>query len=423
MTDMKSPGRNWQAILTLMVSALGILYFLVQAFALGIFWLTSIFDASVAIQQSITIGLLFWTSVLGGFLLIPLLVLSIYRLRGEPVPTWLDTQRPDFNKRLPLVILVWPIIVVLGWLVASNENLAVFLLGPINVLVAGLPVLWFYLFARRGLSGGPHIRQWRIFAFSITLLPILVILVELIAILFLGGAGWIWMSFRFTADPQLEREVTQLFNQVMLYGENIDAQIQFLEPFILQPGVIFWGLAIFGGILPIIEEVFKPLALWGLVGRKITQQEGFVSGLLCGAGFALMENIFYFTNVLLAEDWLFMAVGRAGTGVLHILASGLVGWGLAKAWQTGKWASLVLLTLGAFVLHGLWNAFALISGVAPFLILGTEPTITEMLLYYSPLVLLLIISVISLWLINRHLRTDGQKGVSNLETSRSEGGI
>lgn len=423
MTEVKSTNKNWQVILTLMVSALGIMFFIVQAFALGIFWLTSILDATVGTQQSISIGLLFWTSVLGGFLLVPLLLLSIYRISGDPIPRWLDARRPDFQKRLRWAILAWPVMVVLGWLVASNKSLAVFLLGPINVLVAGLPVLWIFLVARHGLSGGSHMRQWRIFAFSITLLPVMVILAELLAIGLLGGAGWIWMEFRFMRDPQLERDVSILFNQVMAFGDDLDGLIQFLEPYILQPGVIYWVLAIFAGILPIIEEFLKPLALWGLVHRKITQQEGFVGGLLCGAGFALMENVFYFTNVLLAEDWLFMAVGRAGTGVLHILASGLVGWGLAKAWQEGKWAFLALLTLGAFVLHGLWNAFALVSGVAPFLVLGTEPTLTQMLLYYSPLVVLLLISILSLLLINRHLRTRDQSDGSLAVTRSSEGEV
>jgi len=405
MTEMKSPGKDWRIILTLLVSTLGILYFLVQTFALGIFWLTSFFDATMAIDQSITIGLFLWTSILGGILLIPLVVISISRLRGAGAPRWLDTQQSQLYKRLPWMALTWLLIVALGWLVASNQTLAVFLLGPINVLVAGLPVLLIFFIAHRGLFGGSQLRQWLIFGFSITLLPLIVILAEIISILLLGGAATIWMMIRIMSDPFLEREITFLFNQVMIYGENVEGLIHFLEPIILQPGVIYWALAIFGGIFPIIEEALKPLALWGLAGRKITQQEGFVGGMLCGAGFALMENIFYFTNVLLAEDWLFMAVGRAGTGVLHILASGLVGWGLAKAWQQGKWLSLVWLTLGAFLLHGIWNVIALVSGIAPFLTLGTEPSLPQLLLYHTPLLVLVLISILGLVLINRHLRS------------------
>ncbi len=408
MAQLKSPGKDWRVILTLLISALGIMFFVVQAFALGIFWLTSIIDVTVPAQQSISIGLFMWTSILGGLLLMPLVLVSISRLRGAPVPHWLDAQKSSLYQRLPWVVIAWPIIVGLGWLVASNENLAMFLLGPINVLVAGLPVLLIFFVARRSLDGGTHMRQWRIFGFSIIVLPIIVILVELLAIALIGGAGWVWISFRFMADPQLEREITYLFNQVMIFGEDIEGLIQFIEPYVLQPGVIYWALALFGGIFPIVEEVFKPLALWGLVRSKISPQEGFVGGMLCGAGFALMENIFYFTNVLLAEDWLFMAVGRAGTGVLHILASGLVGWGLAKAWRDGKWLSLSLLTLGAFVLHGIWNAAALVSGAAPLFLLGTEPTIAQMLLYHSPLVFLLLVSIVCLLLINRHLRSQAE---------------
>jgi len=409
MAETRTPGKDWRIILTLLISALGILFFIVQAFALGIFWLTSIIDITAPTQQTISIGLFIWTSILGGFLLMPLVLLSISRLRAAPIPRWLDARRSGLYQKLPWVVLAWPIVVALGWLVASNPNLAMFLLGPINVLVAGLPVLLIFFVARRKLDGGSQMRQWRIFGFSIIVLPIIVILVELLAILLIGGAGWVWLSFRFMADPQLEREITYLINQVMIFGENTEGLIQFIEPYILQPSVVFWALALFGGIFPIIEEVFKPLALFGLVRRKISQQEGFVGGMLCGAGFALMENIFYFTNVLLAEEWLFMAVGRAGTGVLHILASGLVGWGLAKAWGDGKWLSLALLTLGAFVLHGVWNVFALISGAAPLFVLGTEPTLVQMLLYHSPLIVLLLVSILSLLLINRHLRSQAEK--------------
>lgn len=423
MADIETPGKDWRVILTLVISTLGILYFVVQAFALGIFWLTSLLDSITGLPESLSIGLLFWTSILGGLLLIPLLLLSIYRLRGDPLPGWLDTSRPGFRKWVRWVLLAWPAVVLVGWQVAGSENLAVFLLGPINVLVAGLPVLWIFLAAQNGLSGGSKMRQWRILGFSITLLPVIVIIAELVAMLFLAGIGGIWIMLRVSANPQIEREMTYLINQITLLGEDVNAIIQFLEPYILQPSVLIWVLAIFGGVIPILEEILKPLALWTLAGHQIKPQEGFVGGVLCGAGFALMENVFYFTTVLLAEDWLFMAIGRAGTGVLHMLASGLMGWGLAVAWQKGKLGFLGLTTFSAFVLHGLWNAFALVSGLAPFLVLDNEPTIAQMLLFYSPVILLLLISVIGLILINRHLRKAEQNSLPVGMESQSEHGI
>jgi hypothetical protein len=404
MTEMNSPGKNWRVILTLVISALGILFFIVQALALAVFWLTSFLDPVISMPESVSIGLFFWTSILGGLMLIPVSLLSIYALQDKPVPGWLDLTRPSFSKALRWVILVWPVLVLLGWWITSQEGLAVFLLGPINVLVAGLPILWIFSAAQSGLSGGSHMRKWRIFGFSITVLPILVILAELIAIVILGGMGLAYVGLRTAADPQIERDIAYLTNQFMAYGDNFDALIQYLKPYILQPAIIYWVLAIFGGIIPIIEEVIKPLALWTLAGRKITPQEGFVGGLLCGAGFALMENVFYFTTVILAEEWLFMAIGRAGTGVLHMLASGLVGWGLAAAWGKRKWAFLVLTALGAFILHGVWNILAVLSGVLPLLILESEPTNLQLLVSHAPVVLLLIISIVGLFFINRHLR-------------------
>lgn len=423
MAEIRTPGKDWPTLLTLAVSALGFLFFIVQTISLGIFWLISILDPAVGLPASVPLGLLFWTSILGGLLLMPVLLLSIFKIRGMAIPGWLDIHNPTLAKALRWVILVWPVVVLLGWLITSQERLAVLFLGPINLLVAGLPILWVYQAAQRGLQGGSQMRKWRIFGFSITLLPVVVILVELLALALLGGAGIIWLGIRVYGDPMLEQQIFQLSDQVMLFGQDFDAIIQFLEPILLQPSAIFIALAIFGGIIPIVEEVIKPAALWTLAGRRITAQEGFVGGLLCGAGFALMENVFYFTTVLLAEEWIFMAIGRAGTGVLHMLASGLIGWGLAVAWRKGKWTFLVLTTLGAFILHGLWNALALVSGVVPLLILDAEPTLGQMLLAYAPVVVLLLISIAGLFLINRHLRRDAQANTIKMAESRAEDGI
>jgi len=404
MVDTQPPKKNWPVILTLVISALGSIFFAAQAFILGVFWLISILDPTSGIAEGLPIGLLFWTSILGGVLLVPLLVSSLNQLRGRPFPSWLDLKTPALAKLSRWVILAWPLVVLLGWLVARQEIASMVLLGPINLLVAGIPILWIYQAAQRELYGGTPIRKWRIFGFSIAILPLIIIVVELLALVALGVMGVIWLGIQMYADPGLEQQLYQLAEQVSLMGEDVESVLDFIRLFLLQPGVIFWALAIFGGIIPIIEEVVKPAALWSLAGRRITPQEGFVGGLLCGAGFALMENVFYFTNVILAEDWLFMAIGRAGTGVLHMLASGLLGWGLARAWRDGRWGFLGLTTLAAFILHGLWNVLAVVSGLVPLLVLEVEPTLNQMLLSHFPVVLLMVFSVIGLLMINRFLR-------------------
>jgi hypothetical protein len=404
MREMQTTTNNWRTVLTLGISALGILYFLIQTLSLAVFWLISLVNNQGELAQTISIGLLVWSSILSAVCLMPAFLLSFYQLRGQVIPRWLDTRQPAIRKSVIWLILAWPVVVFIGWLIAGQPSLAIFLLGPINVLVAGLPVLWIYNAAQSKLAGGSQLRKWRIFAFSLTLMPVLVILFELLALLILGGFGGLWLAYRFSVEPQLEGKLMEILNQLMSMGDDLEAILMYLEPYILQPSVIFWALAIFGGIMPIIEEIVKPLALWSLAGQKISPQEGFVGGLLCGAGFALIENVLYFTSALMAEDWLFMAIGRAGTGVLHMLASGLVGWGLASAWRDGKWVFLGLMTLGAFILHGLWNALSLVFGVMPLYIIGNEPSLGQSLLFYMPIIGLLLLSVLGIILINRYFR-------------------
>ena len=408
MAGSSTAKKDWRTILTLGFSAFGILYFLMQVLALGVLWGSSFFDKQFDSFSQLSISLLIWSSILSGLLLLPLFLLSIYQVRGKPIPTWLATDHPNIRKWAMWAIIIWPLFVFLGWLIAGQPNLAVFLLGPINLVTAGLPVLWIYNAGRWKLKGGNQMRHWRIFGFSLTLMPVVVILFEIIALLFVGIIVGLLLAYGLSVNPQFERDLTEITNQIMGAGQDLEAILELLKPYILQPAVIVWGLAIFGGVIPIIEEVTKPLALWALAGRKITPQEGFIGGLLCGAGFALVENILYLTMAVTQEDWIFMAVGRAGTGVLHMLASGLFGLGLAKAWQAGRWHILVLTTLGSFFLHGLWNALAVVVGLAPLYLVGPELTIVQTLLFNTPLILLLVLSIFGLFIINRLLRKKKQ---------------
>lgn len=398
--------KNWQAKLSLVVSGIGIVYFIGQTLILGMVWLFSLLLSEAGFSQGVLLGLLLWSSTLSVVLLLPTFLISLSQLRGKSIPRWLDTSRPIIQKLASWSILVWPLFVLLGWLISGSPQISAFLLGPINVLVAGIPVLWIYHTAQRKLYGGSQIRKWRIFGFSLTVMPLVVIIVEMLAILALVILGGIWVGYQLTINPQLEQELIQIFERIMANVDNPDALMQQIEPYLTQSDVVLSVLAVLAGIMPLIEEIFKPIALWALAGRKISPQEGFVGGLLCGAGFALMENVLYFTAVATPEDWLFMAIGRAGTGVLHMLASGLVGWGLARAWRDRRWLFLGLITLGAVLLHGLWNAFAFLTGIAP-IYLGLDMTsisFSQTLLFNAPVIFLLILSAIGMILINRYFQ-------------------
>lgn len=403
MTTPHPPEKRWQTLLALILSALGIVYFLVQVWGGGMLWLVNLIDPQTGVAENIPNGLLVWASLLSALLLVPVFWLSFNRLAGKPAPALLDGQRPHVRAILRASLLVWPLVLALGWLVAGQPGLAVWLLGPINILAAGIPVIWIYALAQRRLEAGPIERKWRIFGFSLTVSPLVIVLAEVVVLAALGIAALILVAVLASLNPAFNQDLNDLIRQVSS-SQDVEMILQLLEPYLMQPVAIFGTLAVLSGIIPLIEEILKPLALWSLAGRDLNDQEGFVAGLLSGAGFALLENLLYFTNILTAEGWLFMVIGRAGTGVLHMFSSGLVGWALARAWRSGKWPFLGGMTFLAVAFHGLWNALALLGSLGPGLVYGTNPTLGQQLLFYLPLILLFLIEVSALVLINRHFR-------------------
>jgi RsiW-degrading membrane proteinase PrsW (M82 family) len=401
----KSPTKRWQTILALIFSALGFVYFLVQALFVSGLWLVSLIDPQTGLAEAVPNGLLVWASLLSALLLVPTFWISLNELRNKPAPAWLDSQRPWLRWVLLAAIVIWPLMIGLGWLVSGRPGLAVYLLGPINILVAGIPVVWVYALAQRKLQAGSIGRKWRVFGFSLTLSPVVIVLAELIVLAILGVLAVGLVIVLASINPALSQQLETLSEQLSS-TQDADAILQIIEPYLRRPVVIFGLLAVMSGFVPLIEEILKPLALWSMAGRNLTDQEGFVAGLLSGAGFALMENLLYFTNVASAEDWLFMVIGRAGTGVLHMFGSGLVGLALVRAWRSGKWLHLGWMTALAVVFHGLWNALALLGGLGPSLVYEGTPTIGQEVLFYLPLILLLLIEISALVLINRRLRKD-----------------
>ena len=135
---------------------------------------------------------------------------------------------------------------------------------------------------------------------------------------------------------------------------------------LFRSGLIAGVLAFMAGIVPVVEELLKPAALWLLAGKRMTPAQGFVGGLLCGGVFALMETLGNLSAPA-EELWLVLVATRAGTGLLHMTASGLVGWGLASALGQGRYLRLVGAFFSASLLHSLWNVAALAMGIVPLL--------------------------------------------------------
>jgi hypothetical protein len=112
--------------------------------------------------------------------------------------------------------------------------------------------------------------------------------------------------------------------------------------------------------------------------------------LICGASFALLESLGAMASSSL-ETWPLIAIGRIGTGILHTTTSGLIGWGLGSAWSEGKFGRLAASYTAAVCFHGLWNIFALMSGMGQISrLLGLESKALDSLILISPGVLILL---------------------------------
>ncbi len=112
--------------------------------------------------------------------------------------------------------------------------------------------------------------------------------------------------------------------------------------------------------VPLIEELFKPLAVWIFASKIESPAQGFVMGLLSGAAFALIESLN--AGGASAESWAVIVSVRAGTSLLHITTSGLVGWGIASAFRERRILRLFAAYFSAVLIHGIWNLCAMGAG-------------------------------------------------------------
>jgi RsiW-degrading membrane proteinase PrsW (M82 family) len=160
--------------------------------------------------------------------------------------------------------------------------------------------------------------------------------------LFLGATG---------QGGQLDQWLTALQDPSALSGsqDTADLQAQFSNPLVVLTLIVAVGL-----VVPLIEEMAKSLGVV-ILGRRLgSPRDGFLYGVAVGAGFGMLENVFYNVNTL--EDWWSTAALRFGTILMHALASGLVGLGWYYALRRHQRGRLLGLGLAAVALHGLWNA-------------------------------------------------------------------
>ncbi len=303
-------------------------------------------------------GVLFTTAIdiaVLGLLIFPSTFFSFMRLIKRPI----GSTTGKTPRGLLALVLLWPFILTLGNSLIKTGGWFLYLFPIAQVSVVLLLVFWLYLVAGMGIERSSPQWNWGMLSAGMLGGTFLSLLVEIIGgILLLAGVIVIVM-----VNPVLQGEFMQLANRLANVGSDVDALIRILEPFLTRPSVIitiFFSVSI---AVPLMEEALKPIGLWFVSRTGLTPAQGFMGGVISGAGFALIESLLN-TSRLIDASWIIVSSMRFGTTLIHMLASGLVGWGLASAWSRRKYLRLAGAYLAAVLLHGVWNGFAVFFAVS-----------------------------------------------------------
>lgn len=292
--------------------------------------------------------------LLSGLLLVPALVTAVLHLSGKG----LQSPQPLRSWKTSLIILLWPLLLWgSNWLL-NQPDWGVLPFAVLRFAAILLMVFWFYSVAAYALPVASVKRSWGLLAAGILGGPLLSMLLE-VAVLVILLAGVVIAA---VADTGFMDQLNILATRLMTAGGDLDSLQRILLPYLRRPAVAAGILLMFSGIVPLIEEAIKPAGMWLLVKRRMTAADGFIAGVISGAGFGIMENLLNSTP-LLGENWLLISSMRFGTTLLHMLASGLVGMGLASAWASGSYLKLAGSYSAAVILHGAWNAVTLFLGM------------------------------------------------------------
>ncbi|MBN2550034.1 MAG: PrsW family intramembrane metalloprotease [Anaerolineales bacterium] len=370
---------NFHAYSALQVvfSLLAMLFLWGAALILALLGAVELLGPSAGFEAALPLFLMSATSFFTGLLLLPCAGYAFWRLMGRRI-----THQPALPRflRPSLLILAYPLIILLGFGLSRVPALAWLLLPPIHILAVGLPVLWLTYLAVRNRPGettsrlGSPQRAWGVFGSSLVLSPVLVLAAEGFTILVMIVLATIVIM----GQPELMRELSDLRPMISPNGDlSQDALVQALIPYLVRPGVILSVLGLAALIVPLIEELLKPIGVWLLLGRKMTPGAGFAAGALSGAAYALAESLAFTAN---GETWGIAVIVRAGTAVVHILNTAILGWAIARLFQKPRpparkgWMTRVgqflLAYLGAVLIHGVWNGLTV---MASFTALGALP--------------------------------------------------
>lgn len=334
-------------------------------------------------------------------LVLPSAYYAFRRITARPI-----TQQPRLPAlfRPTLLILLWPLVLLLGFWISQIEQIAWLLLTPLHILAVGLPILWLVYLAARHLPLGSPQRSWGVISTGLVLGPAIIMFLEILVLVFVGLA----MIFFLASQPGLFNQLNDLVQSLQQGTLTEQELLQQIIPWLLRPGVILVILLFASLIVPLIEEALKPIGVWMLAGFRLTPAAGFVAGALSGAGFAFFESL---ALAGYGGEWTSAVVARLGAAIIHITNSAMMGWAIALAWQRKRYLVLGLTYLGVVAIHGLWNGLAIINLVEQAMRQLGQQAPSTMLSWFGPAAPFILIGVgiavfvLLVWMNNRLRRS------------------
>ncbi len=268
-----------------------------------------------------------------------------------------DCTSPKKSSILILLAL-WIASLAAGFF-ASKDTAWHFALAFFTVIAILVPIWILITIARNGLSRSTRQRELGTMTIGLSASPLLIIIIEMVLISFVA----ILVIFSLGVQDQLVQQLSQMLEGFSSPDLGVKGMENVLFEAMQEPIIALAVFISLGVIAPLIEEIFKPMAIWFLLNRPLADAEGYGLGLISGGAFAFLESAGMIIQMDPA-DWLNAIILRAGTGVLHIGLSGLVGFGLVRSKTIKKPGRSILVILAAAGLHGLWNSLALYSGLS-----------------------------------------------------------
>ncbi|NSW53029.1 MAG: PrsW family intramembrane metalloprotease [Anaerolineae bacterium] len=298
--------------------------------------------------------------VLVGCLLLPGLVFSL--LEAFRVPHKFPFKRFANRMIFPnLLLVVWMILMGATFLLLRTVPGVQWLLPLLQIPVILIPIFWLYRLATRTMDDSEPIRNWNLLGLNLGLQPILVILLELAALGIVMAAGVAWLA----TQPDLLESLTHQMEQLAQTNFNMETADRILSPYLEKPLVMYTILFFIAGLVPLLEELIKPILVMRWMKKPLSESQGFLIGLLGGSAFALWENFSALGNIT-ADSWFFVVIARYGTSILHMSTAALLGWALMKSFHDHRYIRAAGAYLVVVALHGAWNFFTMLQAFSTF---------------------------------------------------------